>query len=415
MKDLLRRFRKIQQLGQHNTAIVEALCLGVVRFLNTIDFLIARCFSGMPLNQLPSRERNALRLAVLEVVWKDRDHEEILRSYLSPYAPAQKALGCIDKTRLGELTHELPLCERLSVEYAHPSFLVEVLLDQLGEASAISLMKANNKPPVTYVRNNRLLDSGQEGIQTLCEDGISLQEDHDMPGVYRLLDAVDRVIKSKAYRSGHVLLQDKSSVFAVHALSPQAGRTIWDACAAPGMKTQLVWEEMNAEGRLVATDISFSRLKGTVQRLGKLGCQMVEFMRADATMPVVSKAEKILIDAPCTSTGILSSNPSFKWRLNKKTLFDLMTIQNKILDAILTVYADRAGTEIVYSTCSLLPHEGESQVDSALTRHSIELVDLPEIGEKGYSGFRCSPSVRRFFPHLHGTNGFFVAKMRISP
>ncbi|TFF92305.1 hypothetical protein EU545_01425 [Candidatus Thorarchaeota archaeon] len=414
MRELLRTFRRGRHIGQQKTGMVDALCLGVVRFLNTIDFLIARCLRRVPLNRMAMRERCALRLAVFEVCWRHRGHRQVSREYLADYPAAKDALECIEKSSLEEFIIDLPVVERLSVEYAHPSFLVEVLTNQLGVPSAIQLMEANNKPPVNYVRSNHLLDSTQAGIHELIGEGVSLKEDGSFEGVYRLADPVNRVIQSEAYRSGHVLLQDKSSVFAVYALSPQPGDTTWDACAAPGMKTQLIWDQMKEVGRLIASDVNATRLRVSQRRAQRLGYSGVAFLRADATRPVVSKAERILVDAPCTSTGILASNPSFKWRLNKKTLFDLMAVQNKILDGILAAYANRPGTEIVYSTCSLLPHEGESQIDSALKSHPIELVELPDIGERGYSGFRCTASVRRFFPHLHDCNGFFVAKMRIS-
>jgi 16S rRNA (cytosine967-C5)-methyltransferase len=92
----------------------------------------------------------------------------------------------------------------------------------------------------------------------------------------------------------------------------------------------------------------------------------------------------------------------------------IMSIQNKILDGILGAYSDRSGTEVVFATCSLLPHEGESQIDSALTRHPIELMEIPFEGSPGYSGFECSDKVTRLFPHRDNSNGFFIAKMRIT-
>ena len=120
-----------------------------------------------------------------------------------------------------------------------------------------------------------------------------------------------------------------------------------------------------------------------------------------------------MIDAPCTSTGIIQSHPSYKWRLNKKWLFSMMTIQNKILEGIISRYSEKPGTEIVYATCSVLPHEGENQIDSVLKRYNIELLDGPKQGSIGYANYECTQKVRRFFPHVHGTNGFFIAHMRI--
>jgi 16S rRNA (cytosine967-C5)-methyltransferase len=214
--------------------------------------------------------------------------------------------------------------------------------------------------------------------------------------------------------NGQVLVQDKGSVAVAYALDPRPGMKVWDACAAPGMKTQLLWELMEREGVLHATDINSVRLESAKKRAARLGYDEALFSEADAVEAPIEGADLILIDAPCTSTGMLRSHPSYKWRLNKKTMFSLMSIQNKILDGVLAAYADKPGTEIVYATCSLLPHEGESQIDSAMTRHSFDLLQIPLEGSEGYSGFECSDKVLRLFPHRHNSNGFFIAKLRIT-
>ena len=90
-----------------------------------------------------------------------------------------------------------------------------------------------------------------------------------------------------------------------------------------------------------------------------------------------------------------------------------MTIQNKILEGIISRYSKKPGTEIVYANCSVLPHEGENQIDSILERYNVELLDGPKLGSKGYANYVCTQKVRRFFPHIHETNGFFIARMRI--
>jgi len=101
--------------------------------------------------------------------------------------------------------------------------------------------------------------------------------------------------------------------------------------------------------------------------------------------------------------------------LNKSTLFSIMAIQNKILEGIVSSYQNRPGTEIVYATCSILPHEGENQIDTILSKFNVELLPILNVGSKGYPGFTCSNEVRRMFPHIHDTEGFFIAKLRITP
>jgi 16S rRNA (cytosine967-C5)-methyltransferase len=221
-------------------------------------------------------------------------------------------------------------------------------------------------------------------------------------------------VSSQHFHEGRVLIQDLASVLVVKSLDPQPGEKVWDSCAAPGMKTQLIAELMQGQGEIIATDMYEERVRVAQERAQILNASHVQWLQADATKPVVHDADRILIDAPCTSTGILQTYPSFKWRLNKETLFTLMTIQNKLLDGILTAYRDRPGTELVFSTCSILPHEGESQIDSAMERHNIELLEPYPYGARGYPKFKCSPYIRRLFPHKHNASGFFIAKMRIT-
>ncbi|MCE7746735.1 MAG: hypothetical protein GPJ52_16530, partial [Candidatus Heimdallarchaeota archaeon] len=171
---------------------------------------------------------------------------------------------------------------------------------------------------------------------------------------------------------------------------------------------------MKSKGHLLANDLSYNRLKSTQQRFQSIGVNNIDWINSDSTNTPITKANKILIDAPCTSTGIIQSHPSYKWRLNKKWLFSIMTIQNKILEGILSRYSDRPGTEIVYATCSVLPHEGENQIDSLLERYDIELLDGPKQGLSGYANYKCTQKVKRFFPHIHKTNGFFISRFRIS-
>jgi 16S rRNA (cytosine967-C5)-methyltransferase len=269
----------------------------------------------------------------------------------------------------------------------------------------------NNQTRVYYIRPNRLYDKSESVFKSL--ENVELQQDSDVPEVSRVVHGIDAVVTSKLFKEGRVIIQDKSSVITVNTLNPQPGEKIWDACAAPGMKTQLVVEKMMGEGVIVASDIYENRVKTAVEHSKHLNAHTINWIQSDASKPEVHDADKILIDAPCTSTGILQTYPSFKWRLNKDTLFALMTVQNKILDGILTHYADRPGTEIVFSTCSILPHEGESQIDSAMQRHNIELLQPVDYGDRGYTGFDCSNMVTRLFPHKHDSSGFFIARIKI--
>lgn len=411
MKTILRKMQTTSADFPDFSAHTNLLSLSVIRFRNTIDFLITRFLGKRKLHDLSPRDRNTLRVALYEVRWLKTDYEVTLSRYSEVNECYREEFQRACSVNLDDVIKRMPIDNRLSLRLAHPTFLVKTLLERLPREEAVQLLTANNQKRTYYIRPNGLHNNHETVLSSL--EGVQLLKDPDVPSVYRILEGVDSVVKSKQFKDGKVLIQDKASVVTVNALNPQPGQKIWDACAAPGMKTQLIAERLEGQGEVVASDVYEDRVKLAHARSKQLNADSVEWIQADATKPRILDADKILIDAPCTSTGILQAYPSFKWRLNKETLFALMTIQNKILDGVLTAYTDRPDTEIVFSTCSILPHEGESQIDSAMKRHNIEFLPLPDYGNPGYSDFECTKRVKRLFPHRHSCSGFFIARFRI--
>ena len=412
IQSIMRGLSTKWELRRDNRARMESLVLGVIRHLNTIDFLLTRSLKKGKLASLTTETRNSLRIALYEIRWNGTPLQDLMDT--ASYSNGiQDVIQKASNIRLPDLVKKMSIEGRLSIEFAHPSFLVRTLLDNLTHSDAVNLMSANNKPPESYLRINKLLESDEAVFSKLSDMGVEFKEDSQVPGVYEITGGIWNLISSDLFKDGRVIIQNKGSVLVTRAMQLEPNEIVWDACAAPGIKTQLICEMIRNQGHVVASDINSARLK-TAKEMGlSQSCDNVDCIHADATKPPVKDASKILIDAPCSSTGILRSHPSFKWRLNKTTLFEIMTIQNKILNGILETYSNKPGTEIVYATCSLLPHEGESQIDSAMSRFNIQLLDIPGPGVEGYSGFVCSNKVRRLFPHLHGSDGFFIARFRI--
>ena len=410
MKTLLREM----QTASADTSEVQAstlLSLSVVRYRNSIDYLLTKFLKHEKLQALNIHVRNILRLILYETKWLSSDFDTTLSLYPKLKASHLNAIKLASSSDIDELVRDLPLVNRVSIKYSHPTFLVKTLLDNLTLNETVQVLNTNNSSRNYYLRLNRLKTLDSSILESM--EGVKLKADFTFEGLYSVNEGIEKVVTSKSFHDGLVLLQDKASVFVIDALHPQTGQTIWDSCAAPGMKTQLIAEKLRKTGKLVASDVYRDRVRLAKARSLHLNANSIEWIHADSTHPVVSNADKILIDAPCTSSGILQSYPSFKWRLNKETLFSLMTVQNKLLESIISFNQKRPGTEIVFSTCSLLPHEGESQIDSVLSKYNIELLEPVLPGASGYSGFMCSDQVTRLFPHKHKTSGFFIARLRI--
>ncbi|MFW9966154.1 MAG: RsmB/NOP family class I SAM-dependent RNA methyltransferase [Candidatus Thorarchaeota archaeon] len=413
MRELLRISGSDNSEDLQTRGYVQSRVLGIIRFLNTINYIAIRALGKRNLSDFTIADQSLLRFAIYQQRWLKTPLSSTALEMLDSSGLSDTVNQAI-KIDLDRRTKNMSSSNAIGIKLSHPTFIVETLLEHLGVDEAQELMKYNNGPRDYFLRVNTLLAHHEEVISLLEGQEIVLESVKELPNLFRLVSGISALFDSKEFKNGRIIVQDKGSVAVGHALAPKPGLKVWDACAAPGMKTHLLWELMKGEGHLVATDISTSRLKNMKIRCSKIGCESVEFMEADAITAPISDADKILIDAPCTSTGILRSHPSFKWRLNKESLMSLMSIQNKILDGILNAYSDKPGTEIVYATCSLLPHEGESQIDSAMTRHPIELLEMPLVGSPGYSGFDCSDKVIRLSPHRHNSNGFFIARFRIT-
>lgn len=409
MKKILREMRSEAPSEQQISH--ETLALGVIRYLNTIDFLISYSLGSLRLQSLTDSDRNLLRLLLYMVRYLKQ--ENAIHYLDGKDIRFSETIQRATKCDLNAAVRQLPRLNQSSILYSHPTFIVETMLKHLGETETLQLLSANNRSRIQYLRPNRNRSSSRSAIQSLKTLGVGLEPDPRYDDLYRVTSGIEAIVSSDLFQRGDVFIQDKASVLMVYALDTSPDDIVWDACASPGMKTQLISEFMKNSGRIVASDIYRNRVQTAKDRFDLLGVKNTTWIQADASKMKVNGATKILIDAPCTSTGIIQSHPSFKWRLNKKVLMSIMSVQHKILDGILTAYGDQPGTEIVYATCSVLPHEGESQIDSIMKTHNVELMNTKIAGDTGYRGFQCSKMVRRLFPHKHETSGFFVSRMRI--
>lgn len=411
MKTLLREMQTTSADSIVSQTHIQSLALSVIRFRNTVDYLLTKALGRKTIQDLSVQNKSVLRLFLTEIKWLNSNVDEFT-THFPDIKRYEKKLRKVIALDLDSAFLKMPMINRLSLRHSHPTFLVKTLLDNLPKDDTVELMTSNNQKRSYYIRPNMLYSDAASIMKSL--PNVQLEQDSKLPNVSRVVQGIDQVVSSQHFIEGKILVQDLASVVTVKSLDPQPGEKVWDSCAAPGMKTQFIAELMQEQGEIIATDMYEERVRVAQERSQVLNASKVQWLKGDASKPIVLDADRILIDAPCTSTGILQAYPSFKWRLNKETLFALMTIQNKILDGILTAYSDRPGTEIVFSTCSILPHEGESQIDSAMKRHNIELIEPYPYGDRGYSKFQCSKYVRRLFPHKHHTSGFFIAKMRIT-
>jgi len=254
------------------------------------------------------------------------------------------------------------------IRYSHPDILVDRWKKQFGAEKMLALLEWNNSRPDIMVRPNRLKNSFNDFVNALKEAGIESTGHPFAPDECLSIGHGINVRNLPGYEQGLFTVQDPSTLVSVKLLDPQPGEFVLDACAAPGGKTSVIAERMSGKGRIIAMDIQQDRLLTLRENLARLGIKSVTVLQGDAASPQDMKKaadgrlfDRILLDVPCTNTGVLRRRPDARWRFSNRGLNELAGVQKKIL-AGAAAYLKPGGV-IVYSTCSLEPEECEGIVE----------------------------------------------------
>jgi len=258
----------------------------------------------------------------------------------------------------------------------------------------------------TFARVNQL--KAENNTQSV--DRLQARKVNNLDEIFTL----DRVRKGDNRRelasSGKLVIEDLGSIVAGLVASPKPGQVVLDLCAAPGNKTSHLAAQMHNEGDIYAVELSASRSRQWRKEMVRTGCSIATLIQADAAHPPLRNlVDVVLVDPPCTNSGVFARNPSSKWRITYARLRELVRSQAKILQAASERVVN--GGTLVYCTCSILPEEDELIVESFLKKnHAFTLLQQqPFLGSPGFRGLsKC----QRFYPHLHDCNGYFIAKMR---
>ena len=295
---------------------------------------------------------------------------------------------------------------------SYPKWFVKMLYRILGRSEANKLMvfQDENKPE-TYVTFNTLLASEQEILEEVEKARIELVPDKRLEGIYVLKKAANTRKFVQLIRRGLILVQDFSSYYAVLAADPKPEMKILDVCAAPGTKTILMGIRMRNRGIIISIDSSTERLKTHLRRVRRAGLRIVEDLAADATttLPLNVKADLVLLDPPCSSTGLFWREPVYRWSVKPRHIKMFAKLQAKMIES--SAKHVKEGGFLVYSTCSISLEENEMLLEDFLKRHPE--FELSEINPRlGLDGLRGLSETRRLYPHRDFCNGFFIAKLK---
>lgn len=304
--------------------------------------------------------------------------------------------------------------------FEYNDYLMDTIMEMFAPQEAFEFMEAMEKPRPTTIRTNTIKCKRRDLVQILTKRGVNVEplEKWSKVGL-QIFDSNVPIAGTVEYLAGHYMLQSAVSFLPVMALAPQENERVLDMAAAPGGKTTYIAQLMKNTGVLFANDVSEPRIKSlnaNIQRLGVSNCIVTNYDGVGYDK-IMKNFDRILLDAPCTGSGIISRDKTIK---SSKTLADVQRasqLQRRML--LSAIDSTKNGGYIVYSTCSFLIEENEAVVDYALRRRHVEVVEMGlPFGRPGYTKFRqlrLNAQVahsRRFFPHVHNMDGFYVCKLR---
>ncbi len=273
-----------------------------------------------------------------------------------------------------------------------PDWMDNLGVSELGESIWSKEMAMQNKQADVILRVNTLKTNKKE-LQTALEtENIETEFLNNHPYALRLIERAN-VFKTEAFKKGYFEVQDASSQLVADYLDVKPGMKVVDACAGAGGKTLHLASLMQNKGQLIAMDIYESKLKKLKLRARRNGVHNVELKVIDSTKPIKKlheKADRLLIDAPCSGLGVMRRNPDSKWKLQPEFIDNIKKTQAQILNDYSKMV--KPGGKMVYATCSVLPSENREQVDKFLTSEAgkpfIFVKDKSILAhESGFDGF----------------------------
>lgn len=371
---LIERHAERNHLSSADRSFLKAILMGVLRNRSLLDYWIGLFRKG----KLDPETRDVLRVGFCQLlILRIPDHAAIYETVECARKPVQGLINAVLRKAAQNrmrLLRELPEVE-LPIQFSHPHWLWKRWRLLFGKENAVALMDWNNLPAETFYRPNLLNPPPQDAAPPE--------------------DAKDAVA------DGHYYITDPSTIHAPELLAPKPGEVVLDACAAPGGKAIHLAGLMQNTGRLICCDSNDKRLPRLQENLERCGVANAEVHQHDWTKPAPEEwqgfFDGILLDVPCSNTGVLRRRVDARWRLQKADLLELVKLQREILEVAAPCV--KPGGRMIYSTCSIDPEENMEQVERFAGDH-------PEfaLGE-----------TKQILPFVDETDGAFAAVLSRNP
>lgn len=365
-----------------------------------IDYVISKC-SDLELNKLDKIVLEILRMATTEILFmKTADYAVVdeaveLANNLTHYKDYVNAVlreVCrinLDEEDLGD-----------EIKFSINKELLKMLNKSYSKKTVKKLLKSFFYKSDFVIKQNKLKENN---LKTNLENQGFVLEEHPFLKDSFIVRNPESIIDTNEFKEGKFIIQDGSCSLCAEVLEPMENSVVLDICAAPGSKSCNIQELTNNQSIIYCNDINNNKIDRIKENVYKCGVENVQYLNFDATIlqeGLINKFDRILVDAPCSATGVINKNPEIKLFRTKKDVEDLVETQRRILENC-EKYLKKGGV-LVYSTCSLLKEENEENVDYIEDKLNLKREDIVFYGDKN--------EFIKLMPFQKGTQGFFISK-----
>ena len=367
--------------------IIEKLVPSGVAKIKTNDLIILRMGIYQIRNMDSVPDYAAVNESVMLAKRFARGRESFINAVLRSYIKERYLLALPERD-------EDPI-KHLSIKYSYEPWIIELWLEQYKMDFVEELLKAGNSTPEVTIRLNWLKIMKEDLIKRLKGLGYEVEPGKICDNALKVTGS--GLLETELYKQGMFSVQDEASMLTSVMLAPRHGDVVMDVCAAPGGKTLAIAERMNNTGKIYASDVYKRKLAIIENEAKRLGITNIETRTWDATKldsTMIEKADKVLVDAPCSGLGVIRKKPEIKYK--KRTAeMDLLPRKQLAILSTSSAYVKPGGV-LIYSTCTINPYENQRVVEAFLAKNP---------------SFKKEEAVQ-LLPNVNGTDGFFICKMR---
>jgi len=396
LKDALGKIFEKDELTDDDRSLANELAFGTLRHRDEIDQIIRETFEG-DFVALDLVIKNVLRIAVYQYLFLDRIPLYAIVNEAVSFGRTIKEKGLINAVLRGIIRNKRVQALREPRAYVYRKIIDAYPVE--GER-IIGSFKIR---PTPYIRVNTLKNEIHEAEERLRTVSLEFKKANWF-AEFKSVNHLGSIINNPVMKEGFISIHDEAQGLICHLVAPNPGEKIVDLCSAPGSKTTYMAELMRNQGMIVAVEISSARMKLVVENALRLGITIIRPVLADGRNYSIKGIDKVLVDTPCTNSGVIAKRPEVKDRVNKKVVRRLVKLQLDLLTNAAT-FLKVDGT-LIYSTCSILPEENEEVVENFLGTHSNFIV------EPAKDFTPIADTYLKILPGDYHTDGIFAARLK---